>query len=384
MKKISYCIVTHIVINNNKSEISGPAHTISYYLERNRQPFIFIRHSIYSEGETFVTYFDGKNKHDETFIRSKLFGEAGKRLWEGWITLKLLTGYSNIKSCTYIGVDPLNALWGLILKLLGKIKVIVVFTVDYAQTRYENTLYNTIYHFLDKLTSSHSDLLLSVSNRILQLRRNQGIPESKLIWLPNSPTASRTKRYISKIVNPYNLIVVSTELSVQTFIIVLNVVKSLSKSFPGVKLSIICLPIVEEKLKVVVKKLGLQSHVAFLGTMSHDELFETIANHGIGIAFYANNSLWEYYIDSMKTRDYLALGLPVIISGDNGTAEDIEKNNAGIRIKENEYDLEQAVELLITNRKLYNTLRTNALKLARKRDSEKILQKLFHFSKNRI
>lgn len=378
MKKISYCIVTHIVINNNKSEISGPAHTIAYYLEKKQQRFIFIRHSIYSEGETLVTYFDGKNKNSETFRRGKLFGEVGKRLWEGWITLKVLSGSSNIKPDIYIGVDPLNALWGVFLKQLGKIEVLVVFTVDYAHARFKNELYNKIYHVIDRLTSSNSDVLLAVSNRILGLRRKQGIKENKLIWLPNSPTMSRTKRFISKIANPYYLILVSTELSDKTYIIVLNVVKKLSKRFSSVKLTIICLPVVEKKLKVVAKKLGLFSRVAFLGTMSHDKLFETMANHGIGIAFYANNSSWEYYIDSMKTRDYLALGLPVIISGDNGTAEDIEKNNAGIRIKESEQELEKAVELLITNRKLYNTLRTNALNLARKRDSEKILHKLFH------
>lgn len=378
MKKINYCIVTHIVINKSNSEISGPAHTIAYFLEKRQQPFIFIRHSIYSEGATLVTYFDGKSKRDEIFKRKKLLGELGKRLWEGWITLKLLFRFSDKKSYIYIGVDPLNALWGLLLKQFGKIKILIVFTVDYAKERYENTLHNKIYHFLDRLSSSNSDLTLAVSNRILDLRRRQGIPEDKLIWLPNSPTSSRTKHLISKTANPYNLILVSTELSVETFITLLNVVKKLSESFSRVKLTIICLPVVEEKLKVTVEKLGLFSHVVFLGTMSHDKLFETIANNGIGIAFYANNNPWEYYIDSMKTRDYLALGLPVIISGDNGTAEDIEKNNAGIRIEVSKKELEQAIRVLFIDKKLYSRLRVNALVLAHKRDSEKILNKLFN------
>ena len=378
MKKISYCIVSHTVISKNNIDNAGPAHTISYYLEKQQQPFLFIRHSIYLEGVTLVTYFDGISKKEEVIPYKVIFGEIGARIWEGWLTFKLISRFLDKDQPVYIGVDPLNTVWGLLLKKLRRVKMLIAFSPDYTKSRYSNAFLNMLYHFLDKLTVRNADLVLAVSNRILDIRRSDGISDNKLIWLPNSPSIARTRHLVSKVVNPFKLIVVSTRKSVDEFTMLLNAIGNLSKEFPGIKLTFVCLPIMEKELKALVKKRRLDHNITFLGAMSHDKLFRTIADYGIGIAFYINSYPGEYYIDSMKARDYLALGLPVIISGDNGTAEDIEKNKAGLHINANEKELVKAIRELIVNKQLYSEFRVNALKLAKVRDSERVLDELFN------
>lgn len=378
MKKFSYCIASHAAIGKDNADNAGPAHTIAYYLEKKQQPFLFIRHSIYSEGITFVTYFDGTRKKEEVIRHKEKFGEIGVRIWEGRLTFKLISKFLDKNQFVYIGVDPLNILWGLLLKKLRKIKMLVAFSPDYTKSRYDSKIINSFYHFLDKLVIRNADLVMAVSNRILDVRRKDGISEKKLIWLPNSPSVRRTEHLVSKAPDPLRLIVVSARKSIDEFTMLLNVMEKLSKKFSNVKLTFVCLPIMEGELKSLVKKRKLQNNINVLGAMSHDELFKVIARHGVGIAFYINSYSGEYYMDSMKARDYLALGLPVIISGDNGTAEDIEKNRAGLHINVNEKELVKAIRELIVNKRLYNELRVNALNLAKIRDSEKILDKIFN------
>lgn len=377
MKKISYCIVCHTEILKNNIDNAGPAHSIVFYLENKANPYLFIRHSIYAEGITFVTYFDGANKKEEIIRYGKSFGEMGARFQEGLITFKLIYKYFKKSSLVYIGVDPLNALWGLIQKKINKVKIFIVFNPDYTKKRYGNLLLNKFYYFLDSLTSHRADMLLAVSMRILDVRKNDGIEAEKLFWLPNSPAISRTKKLVLKNGNPLNLIVVSARKSVDEFFMLLDTMELLVKDFPEIKLTFVCLPLMEKKLKVIVKKRELQRSIRFAGSMSHDNLFRVIAKHGVGLAFYVNSYSGEYYMDSMKARDYLALGLPVIISGDNGTADDIVKNNAGVHINANEAELAAAIRKIIQNKKLYSKLRANALELASKRDNEKILNEVF-------
>ncbi len=377
MKKINYCVVSHTAIGKNKTDNPGPGHSLAYHLEREKQPYLFIRHSIYNEGITFITFFDGINRIEKIIEHKPYFGELGIRLLEGWITFTAVFMFFKKSEIVYIGEDPLNAFWGLILKKMNKVRIFITFNPDYTKTRYPNYLLNIFYHFLDKLTNKNSDIILAVSKRILDIRRRDGIPSEKLVWIPNSPAISRTKKLVLKSGNPNKLIVVSARKSVSEFIMLLNAMEILIKDIPRIRLTFVCLPLMEKKIKALVKKKKLQKNILFLGSMSHDELFKIIASHGIGLAFYVNSYSGEYYMDSMKARDYLALGLPVIISGDNGTADDIVESHAGINIKANEKELISAIKKIVENKKLYLELRANALELASERDIEKILNKTF-------
>ena len=130
-----------------------------------------------------------------------------------------------------------------------------------------------------------------------------------------------------------------------------------------------------EDFKDLVNKKRLKNNVILLGRKSHEEVFKIISEHGVGIALYTDDAPWSYYSDSMKARDYLALGLPVIISGNLGTTQEIKDGNAGIVIKRRKDDIVRAVESLVTDRVLYNNLRENALRLAKENDIDNILNK---------
>lgn len=240
--------------------------------------------------------------------------------------------------------------------------------------KYKNKPINTIYYFFDELTVKSADLVLAVSPRILAVRKKQGIPDDKLICLPNSPAISLVEKYRKKFANPENLIMVGGLLENVDYSCLLFAIDKLRKHFPKIKLTIIGKGQGEVKMKtLMIDKLNLNTNISILKPMNHQKIFHIIAKNGLGMALYTNIDPYRYFSDSMKARDYMALGLPVVISGDLWTAEEIKKEKAGIVIKPTEKELFDALRLLLNNKRLYQQYRQNALSLAQKRDSEKIL-----------
>ncbi|OIP58217.1 MAG: hypothetical protein COX79_00090 [Candidatus Levybacteria bacterium CG_4_10_14_0_2_um_filter_36_16] len=381
MKKDKIIIVTHTAISKDM-EISGPAHTIFTYLKQKKSDVLFIRHSIYSDGKTYITLINDNNEENKQVNKNRWFGELSDRLSEGIITIaSCMKSNSSDNRIIYFGVDPLNTFWGILLKKIGKVDILITFNTDFAPRKYTNSLYNSLYFFLDNLSIRKADYIIAVSHRIIAVRKKQGISEKKLIWLPNSPAVSHVKKFVLTHKDLYKLIMVSTAPFIDEFMILINAVDALHKEFPSLQLTIIGSSKIEKQLNKEIENKKLKKHITFLCAMSHDDVFKQIAKHGIGIAFYTNEILDKYYLDSMKARDYLALGTPVIISGDNGTVEDIIKSNAGVHIEATEKALISALKMFFKHKDKYQQFSKNAFKLADLRDSEKVLNMIFKMIK---
>src|SRR5690348_2445370 len=112
MKKTNVVIVTHVLIGNNQ-DIAGPPHKLYTYCKKNNIDAIFIRHGIFGESKTFVTTLSNKKETHQTLEGAIKQPEMLVRFWEGYITVKLIWRFLD-KHTLYIGVDPLNSVWGLL------------------------------------------------------------------------------------------------------------------------------------------------------------------------------------------------------------------------------------------------------------------------------
>lgn len=366
-----FVIVTHVVLSN-KSDIAGPAHTLSFYLDKKHARHLFIRHALFNDARTLITYSD-KNTKKEKILTPIRINELLSRFIEGFITIKYSSGFFKKTKPIYIGIDPLNSLWGVILKKIGKVKKLITYAVDYSPKRYRNIILNSLYHFVDKISVINSDYVWAVSRRILERRLNQGVPQNKLFYVPNSPSFAAVNPLINKNPDPFNVITISTISKAIDLDILIEAVLELVKEFPRLRLTIIGAGPGEGDLIRKVEKLKLTKNIFLIGSKTHEEVFRILSNQGIGVALYTDEASWSFYSDSMKARDYLAMGLPVIISGNLGTTEEIKSRNAGIVIERNKKDIILAIEKLLKDRNLYAKLRANALRFAKEYDIEKIL-----------
>lgn len=370
--KNKFAVVTHAVLSDSK-DIAGPAHNIITFLSKKESDYIFIRHSLFSEDKTLLTINKSGNLSEEK-LDSVGNGGILNRLSEGFRTINLVRNSFDGK-IIYIGIDPLNTLWGVILKRLGRVKTLIYFTVDYSPKRFGNPIFNSIYHLVDKFALLSSDKNWVVSERIYDLRLKQGKKEKDVVIVPNAPAFGDLKGLVKKNPNIFNLITVGTISKAHDFNLIIESLEEVVKKFPNVKLTIIGQGKGLDDLKKLIREKRLTKYVELLGSKTHEEVFKILSNQGIGIAIYTNDAPWSYYSDSMKARDFLALGLPVIISGNIGTSMEIRDRNAGIVVERNKKDISKSLCALLGNKKLYQELRENALRLAEERDIEKILEK---------
>lgn len=367
-------IVTHAVFLNKK-DIYGPPHAVAKYLDKRMYPYIFIKHPLSGKQSTIIEYhLDGKIK--KTINKKRSTDNLSVYLREFLITFNTVKSIKE-KKIVLIGVDPLNAFAGIILKLIGKVHKTVYFSADFSPKRFENIILNAIYLSLDWLAMFVTDQTWSVSRRIQNYRKSKGLSAKKNLRMPNAPFFNEVPRKNISQIRKEDLVLVSNFTKDIDFFLLIDVVESLVKKISKVRLSLIGAGVLEEELRSYVKSKKLERHVLFLGTKSHEEMFEVLVKSGVGIALYTNSDKnhFRYFSDPMKVRDYLASGLPVIISGNSGINTELEKNQCGISVSLDKGEITKALKKIIGREETYIHFRERALELAKKHDTELLILK---------
>jgi len=280
----------------------------------------------------------------------------------------------------FIGINPLNGVMGNVLRRLGLAKKSIFYTADYAHQRFNNLIMNSLYHFFDRVAAFGADEVWNVSSRIVKEREKQGIDKKKNFIVPNSPNLNIIKTGPYKKTNKYNLVIVSHIARAINFPLLLRVIKRLSEKYKKINLSIIGTGPYEDEIKSLANKLSIEDRVSFLGSKDHKNVIEILQNSGVGIALYANYSPWTQFGDSMKVREYLACGLPVIMTAVPSTADEVRDEEAGFVINPNEKELIGALEIIFSDENIYKKIRKNSLSLGKKYDITKILNERLGFT----
>lgn len=364
---ITYCIATHIYHVNGTKEVYGPAHDIYDFLASNKKIVYFIKHDLMGGVESEV--LRKKVEKIGRFHNKNLLIRSFEQIW-----LNFLLGLKQRGKVYYIGIDPINSLSGVLLKLFRKTDKNVYFSVDYADKRFNNTFLNGIYHLIDKICLYNCDEAWSVSARIVKKRKEQGIADHKNKLLPNSPFFD--KKLIKENKN-IDLIIVSNLTKSLNIFPILEVIKIISQKEKSIRLNIIGAGPEEKHFKDVVAKKSMMKYVRFLGQMDHAKVLEEISKSFLGFALYTNENTWNTYGDSMKTREYVAYGIPVIMNDIPSTADDVREYNAGLVVHDiNSKTISSFIEKCILDKEYYNSIRKNAISMAKDFDKKKLLKEL--------
>jgi len=371
-------IATHAVFLNDK-DVYGPPHAVSLYLNHKKISHIFLKHRLDGNGYSIVE----KYKHGRLAKTIKIGSNNRKQfavqyIYELFLTLKIT--FAEKERCEiFIGVDPLNAVAGNLLKFFGKARKTVYFSADFAMKRFENSFLSNFYLFLDNLVMHWSNFTWSISKRITFYRKRKGLKEQKNLLLPNAPFFDSVKRKKIDEIHKHDLVIVSKLSEGIAFELLIDSIKKLHKKYSDIRLLLIGSGEKENELRNYVDKRDMGKQVLFLGAKSHEEMFKTLVTCGVGIAFYSysNKNHFHYFSDSMKVRDYLASGLPSLISGNSGIVEELEKNLAGKHVKLDINDITHVISNIFNDDKLYEKMRENAILLAKQYDTAALLDKYF-------
>jgi len=365
-------LVCHTVYFDGIVPGYGTGSQIAEYLKNRHTPHMFIMHSLYKGHATRIEIFDGTNTSVK-YLGYSQFPLIIRGLQDIVITLLILFPFRS-KIHMYIGIDPLNAVIGILLKPVFLFNRVIFYTADYAEGRFVNPVLNWTYHALDFIARTYTSKNWCVSTRMITLRKKQKIPESKLVFFPNVPLHIETIH--TKVSSKYTDMVIVSALRNDTvnFDMAFQAVKYLSKRFPCIRLVIVGSGDDEIILKKMVRDMKIQTHVLFIGRKPNAEVYPILQKSTIGLALYRTNTPWTYYGDSTKTREYLSVGLPLIITDACSTADDIQKEKAGIVISEKEENLGCIIESLLKNTRVLTLYRKNALRYAKKLNIRNIIE----------
>lgn len=280
-------------------------------------------------------YIKGKNTSNKS-IKLKNAGSISSYIRDVVRTI-IVCFSADTLDYLYIGVNPLNACVGIILRKLGKVKYVIFYAIDFSPTRSSNALIDYIYHSLERIAVRYADLCWNVSPRIEEGREEfLGLQtaKGKQVVLPIGIWEKDIVRKI-KAKNDYRLVFVGHLLEKQGVQEVIRALPAVLKKFPKISLTIIGGGEYEQPLRELVKSLSLEKHIQFMGWQSDQAVIQReIIKSDIAFATYMpsgkDTTNFSYYADPTKIKTYLSCGIPVVMTDVSYNAKELERQGVAV------------------------------------------------------
>ena len=374
LSSLSFIVVSHVAFTGHAQELKN-------FLKQYAETLTFIGHpfSYAFQKKSIAEYYENcvlkvklnapQTSGPETFLYLKDF------LTTFYFTLRLRKKFH-----VYIGVDPLNALTGLILKRMGFAQITIFYVIDYVPLRFKNMILNSVYRFIDKLCVYNADFTWNLTSAMADARQSIGINKNHSNQM-TVPTGTHSEKFdASQICSDKNTAVFLSHLREgQGIELVLEALPAVVKLIPSVKLFVIGTGPLEKYFREEVRKRELSDNIVFLGYIEdHDEIDKIVAKCRVGIAPYVPDPhSFTWYADPGKPKVYLGCGVPVIITKVPEVAFEISKRGAGIAINYNSHELSEAIIKFLCDDNFYQACRENAINLASELDWNSVFTKAF-------
>ena len=274
-----------------------------------------------------------------------------------------------------IAQDRLLAFIAIILRTIGKCKIVIFYSHGVDRTRFKYAFINKLYNLLDLVSATNSNFNWFLNKEMINLRKQQGVDPNTSFWVPSSISTDTVLR----LQNVFNHKIV--------FLGVLNnknganllpkIILLVKKAIPDIILDIIGDGQLKNSLESETVKLGLNRNINFLGVLKFTDFSQILTNYSVGIAPYEDvfDTLTSTS-DSMKMRVYLAAGLPVVITKGFVFSREIEENNLGLTVQFKTKSFAKAVVKLLQNPTLNKKIRRKALVYSKKYDITNIYDRV--------
>ena len=374
MKKTSpILIAVHSLINSDGTTVNGTGSTLPKLFHKFAIPWVRIQIPIYGGAPIRVEKELG-GKFSRKYISKPTSKSLTRKSWHELITVLAYTrSFEDI--AIYIGIDPLNALFGILAKRLYKnINYVVYYTADFAHMRFENRVANHVYHAIDRFVLRYADQVWNVSTKIYELRNNQGVPPDRNFFIPNTPLldqipprSMRVKKHM------HDMIIVGTSVNTLDYQMILSALPKIIKKYPDARLCIVGELHFPKQTMQMIEAYVSTGHIKLLGSQDHKQVLKILLRSGIGLAPYTRQSSWTEFGDSMKIREYLACGLPIITTKVVSTSDIVREFDCGKVVSQTTESFVRAVEY-IWNKKNYSAYCRNARKAALAYDTARMIK----------
>ena len=379
----SVLIVTHFFT-------SGPPQALRDFLVEKISRLAYIEHPFsYCENTqaSVTVYSDGYKKR--TFRLPQMYGPDFFFYIKDFFLTVIAVLCSGIRFDMAIAADNLNALSCICLRMIGRVKRVIYFTIDYTPVRFQNRLLNFIYHRIDRFCCYRADLMWNDSQLMQAEREKAGLRADKIAYqmvVTGGNYFHRVKRYPVNQIDMTAIAYMGHIHKRQGLDLVIESLPQLIEKISKIKFVIIGKGAYLNELKKRAKALRVDNHIDFKGYVKDlAEVERILSKCSIGIApYYPDPSSYAQYSDAGKPRIYMACGLPVIITSISSLAKNISENKTGISINYSKEEFTAAILNLLNDQKMYNEYRDNAIEFASNFDWSNIFKAAFNESLERL
>jgi glycosyltransferase involved in cell wall biosynthesis len=318
----------------------GPSNHLEAYLVQRSHKVLSIDHPLVYEVPAYSQY--------RLFVDGALV-DSGEHLLKGsevaaFFQEVVLTIYWVRKlapKCDlFYGVDALNCIAGIIARAIGLTKKTVFYVIDWSPKRFEGRILNDIYHLSDRFAALFATETWNQSNAIDRGRWRGAL------WSQMGKYAQRRVRIVpnavaqvdSEIVNgtrlPYRLVFLGHLLEKQGLQCAIKALPKIAESFKDVDLVVVGSGPYLHVLQELAFKVGVSDRVRFLGYVAdEDEVIRLLASASCGLAPYLESEdSYTYFSDPGKLKNYLAAGLPIVMTRVPHNAEELEEIGCAILV----------------------------------------------------
>lgn len=371
-----------IIISTHSLAYSAPQALRDYVKQQKFNKLLFISHPLSVEDLTNNDFSKAEIIHKGKIIKVKksqvkINNFSINCLYEFFLTLKWVVQEKE-KYDLFVGVDCLNTFFGLVLRLLNKVDKVVFYTIDYFPVRFENKIINWIYFLFDKVAVKKADETWNVSSMMVKAREKNNVKEKKQFTVPIGVWFDKAPRKSFEAIDKNTLFFTGHLKEYMGLDLAIRALAIIRKTIPNIKLKIIGQGEAEVSLRKLVNDLDLKKNVFFLGWISDRKKLEEIMSYGaVGIAPFNTRILDEKIknADPAKLKDYMLLGMPVIVTNAINNIDEIKQNKCGIVIKYSLRDFTEATIKILKNQDLLKQYRKNALDLIKHYDYNTIFLK---------
>lgn len=380
LKELNFIIASHIFV-------TGPALDLEEYLQGKTKSLLFIGHpfAYAKEKNSFFRFYqNGKllRKHRAiTLIVPQLFLNIKDIILTLWWVLK-----REEKFHFFLGSDSMMAFWGLVLKLLGRVEHVILYTIDYMPQRFDSPVLNWLYHFFDRVCLKYCKIVWNVSPRMAEAREKYDgitpVSHAPQIVVPLGIWYQRISQMRLLKKDRFTIVFMGHLLAKQGVDLVIKAMPLILKKIPQAKLLIIGTGEWETYLKKLSSRLNLEKNIEFGGFVeSHKDVEKMLGRSTLAVAMYKPDPLtFTNWSDPGKLKNYLAAGLPIFLTSVPHIAKEIEKRKCGFIVSYDAKKLAENITALLLNRHKLNEYRQNATNFARQFDWDKIFAKALNQS----
>lgn len=308
-----------IFILSHNSEIPGPIDYYHRYLVKIGYRIIKLEHPLDNYQER-STVFCNKNN----IIKIKRSNDFGifNLFIDFYISLKfVLKNNFDI----FIGANNFDTFISLVSRKIfrKKIEKIVYFGTDFSEDRFKNKALNKIYFFIESICCRYSDLIVSNTKRAENKRLEFGLKKEKSMVIPNGVLLDK-EDFNKKELNKNNFIFIGSVTREHGLYDLIETIHPLIKR-------LVLIGYGDDWNRVIgickEKSIKIETHCK----KDHKFCIDYLKTfNGFGLAPYNLDSKWTYYCSPLKVVEYIACGLPVLMSSLPEIASYVKENILGV------------------------------------------------------